>query len=190
MSPIAWALRPLKNYGNFSGRASRAEFWWFFLFLMIGYIVMWIALFAFIGIAAGASSPNRSPWALFGVFGVLGIFMLLFWLAMLIPVIAVQVRRLHDTDRSGWWLGAFYLLYAVYAVVLIGSLGRMMSAGLAAGNQPPDLNQPLFIFGQVLGFGMFVYGITLIVFFCLQGTKGPNRFGDDPYGADVEEVFA
>jgi uncharacterized membrane protein YhaH (DUF805 family) len=37
---------------------------------------------------------------------------------------------------------------------------------------------------------LFVYSIVLLVFFCIPGTKGPNRFGEDPYGADVGEVFA
>jgi len=36
----------------------------------------------------------------------------------------------------------------------------------------------------------FVYSIVLLVFFCLRGTRGANRFGDDPYGPDVEQVFA
>ena len=40
MTPIDWAIRPLKNYANFSGRASRAEFWWFTLFVMIVYVVV------------------------------------------------------------------------------------------------------------------------------------------------------
>jgi uncharacterized membrane protein YhaH (DUF805 family) len=43
---------------------------------------------------------------------------------------------------------------------------------------------------MVLGFAMFIYMIVLLVFYCLPGTKGANRFGDDPYGANVEEVFA
>jgi uncharacterized membrane protein YhaH (DUF805 family) len=37
---------------------------------------------------------------------------------------------------------------------------------------------------------MMVYAIVLLVFYCLPGTRGPNRFGEDPYGADVGEVFA
>lgn len=42
----------------------------------------------------------------------------------------------------------------------------------------------------VLALAMFGYSILLLVFFCLAGTRGPNRFGEDPYGADIEEVFA
>ena len=44
----------------------------------------------------------------------------------------------------------------------------------------------------VMGMGivMFIYAIVLLVFYCLPGTKGDNRFGPDPYGADVAKVFA
>ena len=48
----------------------------------------------------------------------------------------------------------------------------------------------MFIAIMILGTGMFFYMIALIVFYCLPGTQGPNRYGDDPYGANVEEVFA
>jgi uncharacterized membrane protein YhaH (DUF805 family) len=186
LSPIGWALRPLKNYANFSGRASRAEFWWFFLFLMILYIVVWIALVAVVDVAA--TSGSRPSLGLIGAFGVAWIFMLLFWLAMIIPTIAVQVRRLHDTDRSGWWIGGFYLAYLVYFVIIFRMLATLQ---IPATGSPPDLS-PFSGLGimSYVGFGFFVYSITLLVFFCLGGTEGPNRYGDDPYGRKIEEVFA
>lgn len=189
LSPIGWALRPLKNYANFSGRASRAEFWWFFLFMFVVWIV---AYFVLIGSLVGAGASQTTPSAGFlGTFGVVGLLLFLFWLAMIIPSIAVQVRRLHDTDRSGWWIGGFYLLYALYFVLMIGSMGSIM-ASQAAGT-PPDPKQVFggtFVASMILGMVMFVYMIALIVFYCLAGTKGPNRYGEDPYGPDVERVFA
>src|SRR5947209_16340076 len=99
LSLIGWAIRPLKRYAQFSGRSSRAEFWWFFLFLMILYVVVWIGLFAVIGIsaAAAASPQTQSPLEMIGAFGVLGVFMVLFWLVLFIPTLALQIRRLHDT---------------------------------------------------------------------------------------------
>jgi uncharacterized membrane protein YhaH (DUF805 family) len=188
LSPIGWALRPLKRYAEFSGRSSRAEFWWFFLFLMVLYTVVWIVLFSFIGITAAsvnAQSSATPALAMFGAFGVLGIVMILFWLALLIPSIAVQVRRLHDTNRSGWWLGGFYLLYLAYIVVAFGSMFAMR---VPSDGSPP--NMAGFAAVGIIAMLFFVYSIVLLVFFCLPGTKGPNRFGDDPYGANVEEVFA
>jgi uncharacterized membrane protein YhaH (DUF805 family) len=181
LSPIGWALRPLKNYAKFSGRASRAEFWWFFLFMMIIYMVVWFILIGSIGLSV--ASGSQRPMAMFGAFGVMGIFLILFYLALLIPTIAVQIRRLHDTNRSGWWLGAFWLLYIVYMVATFG-----MAFSATPGSQPPNLAGAGIM--MAVGLAFFVYSIVLLVFFCLQGTRGPNRFGDDPYGADIGEVFA
>lgn len=182
LSPIGWALRPLKRYAEFSGRSSRAEFWWFFLFMMIIYMVVWGVLFGTIGLSAAASG-NQNPMVMFGALGVVGIFMILFYLALLIPTIAVQVRRLHDTNRSGWWLGAFWLLYVVYMVATFG-----MAFSATPGSTPPSLAGAGVM--MIVGLAFFVYSIVLLVFFCLRGNEGPNRFGDDPYGANVEEVFA
>jgi uncharacterized membrane protein YhaH (DUF805 family) len=190
LSPIGWALRPLKRYAEFSGRSSRAEFWWFFLALCLIYIVFWFVFFGAVvsSIAAGQSNPNVG---MLGAIGAGGILLGLFWLALIVPTIAVQVRRLHDTNRSGWWLGGFYLLYGVYFVLMFGSLASVMTAAAAGGAaSPTPPNSTMLTAVMVLGLVMFVYVIALLVFYCLGGTKGPNRFGDDPYGANVEEVFA
>ena len=72
----------LTRYADFSGRARRAEYWWFFLFAVL------VALVAAV---------------LDGIIDV-PVFSLLTALGLLIPNLAVSVRRLHDTDRSGWWL--------------------------------------------------------------------------------------
>lgn len=154
--------------------------------IFVTYAVMWIVLF---GAAAGFGSRSSPSTAAFGAIGLGAIVLGLAWLALIIPVIAVQVRRLHDTDRSGWWLGAFWLVYLVYAGMLIGSLRSMVGAALRGGTVPqPD--SWLFTATSVLGLVMFVYSIVLLVFFCLPGTRGANRFGEDPYGPDVEQVFA
>jgi uncharacterized membrane protein YhaH (DUF805 family) len=188
-SPLGWAFRPLKRYAEFSGRSSRAEFWWFFLFLMISYFLVWFLLVAVAGTTA--ASGTQPSLALVGAFGVASIFMVLFWLALLIPSIAVQVRRLHDTNRSGWWLGGFYLLYGGYFVLIFGMMGALMATAASGNGTPPTLpGSGMFTGIMVFGLVMFVYMIALLVFYCLPGTRGPNRFGDDPYGANVEEVFA
>ena len=64
---------------------------------------------------------------------------------MLLPSIAVAVRRLHDTDRSGWWI--------------------------------------------LLGFIPIIGGIVLLVFYVLEGTQGPNRFGPDPKAAAAAPAY-
>ncbi len=77
-----WYLEVLKKYAVFTGRAHRTEYWMFFLFNFIIAIVLGV------------------------IDGVLGtaILGLIYSLAVLIPGIAVGVRRLHDTNRTGWWL--------------------------------------------------------------------------------------
>lgn len=79
----------LRKYAVFSGRARRREYWWFVLI----YLLISLGLMLLDGIL---SSSHRM-----GSTGLLGG---LFGLAMFLPSIAVSVRRLHDSDRSAWWL--------------------------------------------------------------------------------------
>lgn len=81
-----WYLEVLKKYAVFSGRARRKEYWMFTLF----YILIYIALMVVIGYVAGA--------------GIGGMVVMIYSLAMLIPSIAVAIRRMHDIGRSGWWI--------------------------------------------------------------------------------------
>ena len=163
LSPIGWALRPLKNYANFSGRASRAEFWWFFLFMIVVWVVVYVVM---LGSLFSAGNSQSAPSAgLLGALGGMGLLLILFWLAMLIPSIAVQARRLHDTDSTGWWLGGFYLLYAVYIAMLFGSLGSMM-AGVTPGAapNPAQLNNGMMGATMIVGAIIFFYMLVLLVF--------------------------
>ena len=73
----------LNKYVTFDGRAQRSEFWWFALFNFIGAVVL-----------------NVIDSALFGA----QVLSLLWSLALLLPGIAVGARRLHDIEKSGWWL--------------------------------------------------------------------------------------
>jgi uncharacterized membrane protein YhaH (DUF805 family) len=72
------------QYATFSGRASRSEFWFFYLFLVIA---------SFVAASIDALVLNNQNSYL----------TLILFLATLIPLIAITTRRLHDTDRSGWW---------------------------------------------------------------------------------------
>ena len=92
-----------ENYCNFEGRAPRSEYWWFALFAVLLEIVTSV-LDGFLGTYTVTSSGKM-----------IGFINLIFLLAILLPSIAVAVRRLHDTDRSGW----FYLLIFI---PIIGSI--------------------------------------------------------------------
>ena len=72
----------MQKYANFSGRAIRSEYWWFVLAYIIAYLVL-----AIVDYVLGAQLLTS-----------------ILSLALLIPSIAVGVRRLHDLDKSGWWL--------------------------------------------------------------------------------------
>jgi uncharacterized membrane protein YhaH (DUF805 family) len=106
-------LQPLKKYADFKGRARRKEYWYF---VLICFLVNFVV--GFIGGFLGS-----------GVQMLTGVITLLFALGTIIPSIAVGVRRMHDTDRSGWWI---------------------------------------------------LLPIVNLVFLCIDGQQGSNRFGDDP----------
>lgn len=100
------------NYATFSGRARRAEYWWFALFCTLGNIVAGIldgAIFGYDAVVEPGFAAYAAPSVLGGIFS----------LAILLPSLAVTARRLHDTGRSGWWMliilipviGALVLLY-------------------------------------------------------------------------------
>jgi uncharacterized membrane protein YhaH (DUF805 family) len=84
-----WYLQALKKYADFSGRARRREYWFFVLFNIIISIVLTVC-----DVVLGTYNAAASIGILTGIYT----------LAVLIPGIAVSVRRLHDTGRSGWWL--------------------------------------------------------------------------------------
>lgn len=98
-----WYLEVLKKYAVFSGRARRKEYWYFTLFNIIISIVLGV-----IDGVTGSFSAEAGIGLLGGVFT----------LAVLIPGIAVSVRRLHDTERSGWWL-LIALIPLIGAIVLL-----------------------------------------------------------------------
>lgn len=172
---MEWMFMPLKRYAEFSGRSRRQEFWMFMLLLAIIWLVAIVTIMVIAGSAlsmAGASSDGTPRLGgmvgLFASMGIIAVILGIVWLALLIPTIAVQVRRLHDTDRAGWWL---FLYWGPYLLALALSIG-------GAANQSVGISGIGVIFSLVSWIG----GIVLLVFWCLPGTNGPNRFGPDPLG--------
>jgi uncharacterized membrane protein YhaH (DUF805 family) len=97
-----WKLVVLQRYAKFDGRAGRAEFWWFVLAQVIVYVAL-----AILG----------------GIADVFTILYFLYAIGTFIPSLAVAVRRLHDTDKSGWFillglipLIGFIILIVFYAM--------------------------------------------------------------------------
>jgi len=106
-----------QNYVNFSDRAPRSEFWYWTLFAVLASIV-----------SAFIDRMLFDDWAMSPFNSAVG-------LALFLPGLAVSVRRLHDLDRTGWWV---LLVFTVIGTIL------------------------------------------LIIWNCMRGTAGPNRFGPDP----------
>ena len=177
---MEWMLMPLKRYADFSGRSRRMEFWMWVVFQFLIGIAFAIVLL----VLGGAAMMSGDPTQLFAVGGVALILYLLYLLlalAFFIPNLAVTVRRLHDTNRSGWWIMLFwgpYLLMFLSSFV-IGASAASGGDGMAGG-----------ILGLIAMLALAVGGITLLVFMFLEGTPGTNRYGPDPKGRDTGQVFA
>lgn len=114
---MQWYLHVLKNYATFSGRARRQEYWMYALITTLISIVLTIIDTALIG-----------STLLAGIYA-LGTFL---------PSLAVGVRRLHDTGRSGWWM-------LIAAVPLVGAIVLLVFFA-SEGNQGPNAhgNDPKF----------------------------------------------
>lgn len=108
----------LKKYAKFEGRANRPQYWYFVLTQFLAFFILeLLCVIPFVNIIAFLA-------------------LLVLGLGLIVPGIAVSVRRLHDTNKSGWWL--------------------------------------------LLCFVPFVGSIVILVFMCLEGTKGANKYGDEP----------
>ncbi len=157
------------NYANFNGRAPRSEYWWWFLFVIllsvgIGFVS------GLVDVATGSKIPGLS----------LGIIGGCLTLPLLLPNIAVGVRRLHDLNRSGWWYGGSFImglfLFAL-AIPIFIRIAENHTNGYAATDGIPSA---AFLAMALLGFVMGIYGLMLFIWFCMRGTRGGNRFGADP----------
>jgi uncharacterized membrane protein YhaH (DUF805 family) len=160
-------LTCLRKYVTFSGRASRSEYWWFFLFLLIGSAVMGLADSAFFGFEPTEEHPEADG-PLAGLFG----------LATFLPSIAAGWRRMHDTGRSG-----LYLLYPLIAMLGFASFIGLVAGveTLASGDFDALLTGGL---GIVIAVALLILMISpLIVLWWLTrpSTPGPNPYGPNPH---------
>ena len=105
-----YMLMPLKRYAEFSGRSRRKEYWMFTLGIVIISVVLSVLLIGGIDFSTGMPS---------GGFGVGLAVLILFSLAIFIPALAVQVRRFHDQDKSGWFVLLNFVPYIGGIVVLV-----------------------------------------------------------------------
>ncbi len=99
-----------QRYVDFSGRSTRAEYWWWELFLTVVSVAL---------IIADTLTGNSSTFGWLG-----GLLTTLFTLATIIPSLAVGVRRLHDINRTGWWLLLWFVLVIGWIVLIVWAVER------------------------------------------------------------------
>jgi uncharacterized membrane protein YhaH (DUF805 family) len=178
---MEWMFMPLKRYADFSGRSRRMEFWMWQLFQVIVYVVVVVLAIALGGGAMMMMGSGGDPSSIMAAGGTVMIILLLYslyCLAVLIPSIAVAVRRLHDTNRTGWWVLAPLAPYCVMFVA-----GMMVASS-------PDMAAVAGIIALISGLAVVVLALVLLVFYFLEGTKGPNQYGPDPKAPDAGQVFS
>jgi uncharacterized membrane protein YhaH (DUF805 family) len=116
---VHWYTDVLRRYADFDGRSDRPEFWWFGLINVIVSLVIWGICVAAFGFAKGE------------------LVAILYGLVTLLPVLGVEIRRLHDTNRSGWWIviGLIPFIGGIVLIVFFATAGTQGPNGY--GPQPP-----------------------------------------------------
>ncbi len=113
-----WYTDVIRRYTDFDGRADRPEFWWFGLINLIVSLVLWA-----IGIAVFGFPTGELVAVVYG-------------LVTLLPALGVEFRRLHDTNRSGWWI-LISLIPIIGGIILIVFLASAGTRGPNRFGSPP-----------------------------------------------------
>ena len=148
-----------KNYVNFSGRSTRSEFWYAYLFTLI--LGMGVGMLSGILTVALGDDSNVVSSVLDGIEG----------LVLFLPNLSIGVRRLHDVGKSGWWM---FSSFAVYIIIIIGVLSSIGVYTSTAGASGLGMLSGLICLCSVCA---LVFGIMLIIFWC-RPSVGPNKWGN------------
>lgn len=150
----------LFNYLNFRDRAARAEYWWWVLFATIVILVaVTLDVVVFYIIGNGHIMP----------------FLLITYLALIFPSLSLTVRRLHDTNRSGWWL----LLSVALSILVV--FGGFLAA---AANPFNPLSGAGLLFVAVPAILSAACSILILIWMFLPSNQGNNRYGPNRYAGD------
>ena len=163
-----------RKYAEFKGRACRSEFWWFVLLILL----IEVGLYFIYGLSMipllVKGQFNAS--SITGMSLPFTIVMLVFELAFLLPSLAVTTRRLHDRNKSGWWLVIYYVLTLICLVPMF--LFYTMADHSEQFND--TITYVLAFVFFILAILLFALAVVLLVWFCQRGTIGPNKYGPDP----------
>lgn len=174
---------------GFSGRINRAKIWLFILLTILAQAVFFALLGPLMGFSVmGFWHAHNNPVA--AIFGGLsnasaGLLTIGFYVAVFIAGIAVTVKRLHDRNKSAWWLIVFYVLpwflnmraLTTYRYDFHGN-GPFTNIAMRMG---PEISTNMGLPGGLLSALAFVLTVWAFVeLYVLRGTIGDNRFGPDP----------
>lgn len=156
------------KYGTFTGRASRSEFWYFCLFLGLAFFIFCILFIVLVFADTSLSQLGRKGPFIIGFLPVI-----MFSLAMGLPMAAVSCRRLHDTNRSGWWqLSGTVIGWTL--LVLKHFVQEYSWLGLH----------------QLTHITHIIQVIVTMVLFTPKGDEGINRFGPSPFARFLGTVHS
>lgn len=168
---MKWYILALKKYATFTGRSRRKEFWMFVLFYIIFKVVAQV-LDGLLGLSWGSMGG--------------GVLNSIYSLAMIVPSLAVSVRRFHDTGRSGWWCVWFLLAFIVtFIAYLIYLIPLAISMGLSAEDMDASVIMQFIGPTMVWLLVFFVIGIIEIVMLARDSQPGTNKWGPNPKEPDM-----
>lgn len=151
---MKWFVKCLRHYADFRGRASSPEFWYF---VLVFFFVLFLLLAIILGTAALCDTGGDVRYYI----------VYIVTLPLLLPYLAVMVRRLHDSGRSGWWAGGY--LSVSIAGWLVGHFSLKPDA--AAWLMDADL---------AIAILQGVYLLVLVYWLSMPGVPGENKYGPCP----------
>jgi uncharacterized membrane protein YhaH (DUF805 family) len=158
-------------YFSAAGRISRAQYW---LRFIVPYFAITMVLQIIAAISGIGSVINTT----------ISVILLIFSLIAIWPSFAVLIKRMHDRNKSGWYILFIIIPAVIFAFLLFAWIGALIIAAAAGEDVTTAAGASLGIFGVlVIIFGMVVLGLDIwffVEFGCLRGTIGANRFGPDP----------
>ena len=161
----------LRKYGDFSGRATRAEYWWWVLAGVIGSSI-------FNAVDSSITSFSGLGYAPFAT---------IFSLAVILPGLTVTARRLHDIGKSGWWQLAWVTISLLALIpIVVGLIVSISSDGFAfnlpSGDEGSFLPLLLgFAITLLIWLGVFIWSLIWLI---SQGQADTNHYGPDPRASD------
>ena len=201
MSNWPLMLQPLQKYAEFNGRSRRSEFWLWVLFRMLVGMALGTVLSTVMmsNMLPLMSNPHPDVQQImphyFATMMTVMPFYSLINIALLLPTLAVGVRRLHDIGRTGWWLIMPHIVafagLLVFFIICGTQIALMIHAGDSKMSDEQGFKFAMTLIGSVflcVFLPMAIAWITMLVFFVTEGKRGPNRFGNDPKGTALNDT--